>query len=58
MVADMHRLERAARFAMGPFQDTAPEILPPQPAFGSTQRLAVLAAAAMALAAAIILFFF
>lgn len=57
MVTDMHRLERAARLAMGTIQDMAPEILPPQPAFQMTQRLAVLAAAAVALAAAIALLF-
>ncbi|MBN9244948.1 MAG: hypothetical protein J0I98_19385 [Mesorhizobium sp.] len=58
MVADMYRLERAARLAMGPFHDGAPEIVPPRPAFGTAQRLAVLAAAAIALAAATALFFF
>ncbi len=57
MAADMHRLERAARLAMGAFQDTAPEIIPPRPAFGATQRLAVLAAAAIALVAATALLF-
>lgn len=57
MIADMHRMERAARLAMGAFQDAAPEILPPRPAFGPVQRLAVLAAAAIALAAASALFF-
>lgn len=42
---------------MGTIQDMAPEILPPQPAFQMTQRLAVLAAAVVALAAAITLLF-
>lgn len=57
MVADMHRLERAARLAMGPLQDMAPEIVPPQPAFGAAQPLVVLAAAVATLAAAALLFF-
>jgi len=58
MVADMHRLERAARLAMGPLQDAAPEVVPPQPAFGAAQRFAVLTAAAIALAAAVALLVF
>lgn len=52
MVADMYRLERAARLVMGPIPDVAPEILPPQPAFRIAQHLAVLAAAVVALATA------
>ncbi|WP_180375517.1 hypothetical protein [Mesorhizobium sp. 8] len=58
MVADMYRLERAARLAMGPIPDIAPEILPPQPAFRMTQHFAVLAAATVALAAATALLLF
>jgi hypothetical protein len=54
----MHRLERAARLAMGPLQDAAPEVVPPQPAFGAAQRFAVLTAAAIALAAAVALLVF
>lgn len=57
MIADMHRLERAARLTMGTMQDLAPEILPRQPAFRLTQHLAILAAVAVALAAAIALLF-
>ncbi|MGN6537341.1 MAG: hypothetical protein ACTHKQ_16635 [Mesorhizobium sp.] len=52
MVADMYRLERAARLAMGPIPEIAPEILPPQPAFRMTHHFAVLAAATVALAVA------
>jgi hypothetical protein len=58
MVADMYRLERAARLAMGPIPDIAPEILPPQPAFRIAQHFAVLAAATVALAAATALLLF
>jgi hypothetical protein len=53
MVADMNRLEQAARMSMGGFQDQETSALPPSPASHASLRLAALVLAAVIVAIAL-----
>jgi hypothetical protein len=55
MIADMHRLERAARLSMGEFQDPDAAVLPARPSPRLFPRIGALALVALAATAAAML---